>query len=252
MSLEIPEVKLQVEYLKRVLVNKVITNWVCIVEDSLQSDDFEAFYDALPLIVEDVEHKGKLIYITCFSEYRRFYILQTGGLWKESPDVGTRWYMELNGKKVWFSGEPGYGAIFFTEDETVLNKALEGLGPDVMDENFSLKVWKSLVCMYKDKRISSFLTTQKIVSGLGNYLKSEALYYSKISPLRKVSTLTEREIEKLYEGIRVLSRLSYVHKGLYTDSYGKKGFFEFHLKVYGKPWAKKDKRDTYWNPKEQK
>ena len=41
------------------------------------------------------------------------------------------------------------------------------------------------------------LTDQEIISGCGNYIKSEALYYVKISPLRKVSTLTQKEIELL-------------------------------------------------------
>ena len=100
---------------------------------------------------------------------------------------------------------------------------------------------------------------QEVISGCGNYIKAEVLYYAGISPLRKISELSEREVELLYEGLIVIPRISYNYKGLsirdYSDGYGRKGYFGDKLKVYGKKNLKRTKtpdgRITYWDPKKQ-
>ena len=101
---------------------------------------------------------------------------------------------------------------------------------------------------------------QGIISGCGNYIKAEVLYYAGISPLRKVGSMTEEESDKLFEGLRIIPRISYNHKGLslrdYADHNGKKGYYEAKLRVYGQKYAKRTKtsdgRTTYWDPHKQK
>lgn len=82
---------------------------------------------------------------------------------------------------------------------------------------------------------------QSIFSGIGNYIKSEALYYAKISPLRKVETLSENEKEKLYEGVFIISRTSYASGGM----------DRMVLSIYGRNDKEKtqtpDGRITYWD-----
>ena len=101
---------------------------------------------------------------------------------------------------------------------------------------------------------------QKIISGCGNYIKAEALYYAKISPLRKIGSLTQSESDKLFEALRIIPRIAYNYKGLsikdYTDQYGEKGTYENELKIYGRKDAKRTKtsdgRITHWDPTVQK
>ena len=100
---------------------------------------------------------------------------------------------------------------------------------------------------------------QKVIAGCGNYIKAETLWYAEVSPMRKVGDLNEREIELIYEGLRVISRVSYNNKGLslkdYADENGKDGRYADNLKVYGKKYAKRTKtadgRTTYWDPTRQ-
>lgn len=47
------------------------------------------------------------------------------------------------------------------------------------------------------RKIIDILTDQKVIAGIGNYLVSDILYLSKISPLRIGNTLTKREIDRL-------------------------------------------------------
>lgn len=263
---ESAEVKLTAEYLSKVLEGQVITDFQ-FVSGQYENNDpigFDEFYDSLPLIVSEVKCKGKMIYMNCASEDKNFYImhsLRLTGSWREKEDSCSRWYILLDtGTKLWFRDPRCMATLHFTQDEKVLQATLDKLGYDILTEEFTLKRWKDIVNRHKSKNITALMMDQSHISGCGNYIKAESLYYAGISPLRKAGDLSENEVEKLYEALRIIPRLAYNNKGYsggeYTDKKGKKGFEEFHLKIYGKPDAKKTKtpdgRITHWNPEIQK
>ena len=114
--------------------------------------------------------------------------------------------------------------------------------------------------------LSKILMDQTVVSGIGNYLKSEILYASRLNPHRQIENLSHEELETLYQESRRIITESYQSQGMskrnYIDYEGKKGSFEFKLKVYGKKKdpkgndiireKTKDGRSTYWVPKLQR
>jgi DNA-formamidopyrimidine glycosylase len=263
---ESAEVRLTTDYLNSCLENKIITDWVFIggqYEDS-SPKGYDEFRSSLPLLVEEVNCKGKLIYFSCFNEHNTFYILHSlrmTGRWQEKPDMYCRWYIEIEGKKkLWFRNPRCLATLHFTTNENTFQTTLNKLGPDILTDKFNLTSWKLLLNKYRNRNITSFLMDQNVISGCGNYIKAEALYYAKISPERKVRSLSESESEKLFEALRIIPRIAYNNKGLslrdYTDQNGHKGYQEFELKVYGKKTAKKTKtadgRTTYWDPDVQK
>lgn len=258
---ESAEVKLTTDYLKSKLDNKIITAWTFTsgqYEDTTPSG-FEEFEKNLPVIVEDVQCKGKFIYITMFNEHGYFYILHSlrmTGRWQDYEDEYCRWNIELDDNEtLWFRNPRCLATIEFTSKESVLQQMLDKLGPDILTDEFSLDAWKKMIITHKNKNITSFLMNQNILSGIGNYIKSEALYYSKISPHRKTGSLSINEQEKLYEGIRIIPRIAYNKNGLsirdYANFDGTKGTYAEDLKIYGKSHAKKaktsDGRTTYWD-----
>lgn len=262
-----PEVKLTVEYLNKKLENKVITDWRFLnggQYSNNQPKGFEEFQMSLPLLVEEVRAKGKLIYICCFNEFRRFYILHSmrlTGRWQDYQDDCCRWYIEVEDtKKVWFRNPRCLATLHFTENEHTFNTTINSLGPDIMTPAFTLNIWKSLVTKYQNRNVTSFLMDQQVISGCGNYIKAEVLYYAKISPLRKMKTITEKESERLFEALRIIPRLSYNYRGLslreYANEKGQKGHQEFKLKIYKKSYATQTKtadgRITHWDPDVQK
>jgi DNA-formamidopyrimidine glycosylase len=262
---ESAEVKLTTEFLNKTLSNRIITKWEFISGQyhSLDPEGFDEFYDSLPLLVEEVSCKGKFIYIKCFNEFKRFYILHSlrlTGSWRNTQDAYSRWYIELdNNQKVWFRDTRCLATLQFTSDEKVLSDYIYKLGPDILSEEFTLSIWKKITAEHKNKNITSFLMDQQIISGIGNYIKAEVLYYAKISPLRKVGSLNEQESDQLFEAVRIIPRLAYMNQGCSLKDYakpnGKTGFQEFHLKIYGKSTATKTKtpdgRTTYWDEKVQ-
>ena len=168
-------------------------------------------------------------------------------------------YLIENKKTLWFRDTRGFGTFYFTNNKQELENKLCKIGPDIMQREFKLDIFKSLIKQYSNRNITSFLMDQEVISGCGNYIKAEVLYYAKISPCRKIGNLKEKEIELLYEGLRIIPRLSYNNKGLtlydYADEECNEGIHTAKLKIYGNKNAKKTKtadgRTTYWDPNHQ-
>lgn len=260
---ESAEVKLTTEYLKSKLENKIITDWVFCEGGQYEEKEpkgFNEFEEHLPLIVENVQCKGKFIYFTVFNENGYFYILHSlrmTGRWQEQDDKYCRWYIELDGKEnLWFRNPRCFATLEFTSKYSVLQKALDKLGPDILTNDFNLETWNRLRQKHNNKNITSFLMSQNIISGIGNYIKAEALYYAKVSPLRKTGSLSDAEADKLFEGIRIIPRVAYNKNGMsirdYANSKGEKGTYVGDLKIYAQSHAKKTKtsdgRMTHWDP----
>lgn len=263
---ESAECKLTAEYLNSKLENKVISDWT--FYDGQYKNKippgFEEFNQSLPLLVQEVSCKGKLIYIICFNEFKTFYILHSlrmTGRWQEEPDEYCRWSIGLyDGEELWFRNPRCLATLHFTTNRLTFTSMLDKLGPDILTDQFTLAKWRKLVQKYKNRNITSFLMDQGVISGCGNYIKAEVLYYAKVSPLRKVGSLTEQESEKIFEGLRIIPRQAYNYRGLsirdYADPQGRKGEEEFNLQIYNQPNATKTKtsdgRTTHWDPEVQK
>lgn len=79
---------------------------------------------------------------------------------------------------------------------------------------------------------------QKFIAGIGNIYASEICFYAKAHPLRIISTLQEKEIRGLYDGIKTILSMAIKLKGssmdTYLDIYGQQGEYIQFLKVYGR------------------
>ena len=107
---------------------------------------------------------------------------------------------------------------------------------------------------------------QSVVSGVGNYVKAEGLYLSKISPHRVVESLSDRELHNLNVAIRSVPVNSFESGGAtiksYTDFFGNVGAATQRFAVYGQetdPEGRqiikektRDGRTTHWVPDVQK
>ena len=71
---------------------------------------------------------------------------------------------------------------------------------------------------------------QSRLSGVGNYLRAEILYRSKISPYRTLVSLSDEDIKVLYNNTLKIMMESYNQKGKYYQ--GTKCGDGFSLRVY--------------------
>jgi formamidopyrimidine-DNA glycosylase len=178
---------------------------------------------------------------------------------------------------LYFDDSRHFGAITFYPTDAALITKLNTFGPDVLayamylqgmfpdlpeSEHITAERWRE---KFRNKRlvgkeVGVFLLDQGRFSGVGNYIRAESLYKSRISPHRPLGQLTDAEIEALRLAVFDVVYRSYRSQGhtlkSYRTPYGEKG--EFECVVYGKsicplghPVTKtvtKDGRTAHWVP----
>ena len=84
------------------------------------------------------------------------------------------------------------------------NRLLNKLGIDILSDDFTFDNFKTIIQNY-NMMVSKFLLDQDKISGVGNYIKNEALYIASIHPKKLTGKLTIGEIRKLYNAIKYVS-----------------------------------------------
>jgi formamidopyrimidine-DNA glycosylase len=262
---EAVEVKLTTDFLSNNLVGKTITKWLfCSAKYAdVNPSGYREFHSSLPMIVQEVNCKGKFIYISCKSEEGRvFYILHSmmlTGRWQLDYDLHCKWFVDIEDgvyNRIWFSDLRAFATLSFTTDSMVLTKKLKTLGPDILSDEFTPEVFQSLVAKYNNRNICSFLMDQKVISGCGNYIKAEVLYMSRISPLRKMNTLSTEEVTLLHYNL--VNFPTRIYKDTIKQGFALENDYKDcrNLQVYRNKLAKSTKtpdgRTTYWFPDVQK
>ena len=150
--------------------------------------------------------------------------------------------------------------------ETILEKKLKELGPDLLDDTTTFELFKLQLRkkVNESKAIGNVIVNQKIISGVGNYLRADSLWMSKLSPFRKVKDTTDDELKTLYDSIIGLIwgdynyefaiKKKYIKSSLKLPHHYNRDFFIYnHIKdIYNNTIQKEElyegsqKRFIYW------
>jgi formamidopyrimidine-DNA glycosylase len=222
----------------------------------------------LPLKLLSVNSKGKFIYWTFERDVYLFNTLGLMGGWTffdteyrfprfaQYAGVQKDWDQAVNHLKIQFTFETGklyffdqlsFGTIDIRTNPQDLTDRLKRLGPDILDQSTDQKIFKSVLTPYSNEPIGLVLVNQSIVSGIGNYLRADALWVAEISPYRKVKSLSNVELNRLFRTCRALVwgeynyRYAVLHgivsaRSMLPWKHGRTNF------VYG------EKQDMYGNP----
>ncbi len=82
-------------------------------------------------------------------------------------------------------------------------RRMEERGPDVLDEYPSYERFLAALKKHRGE-VKGVLTRGRLVAGIGNAYADEVLFQSQIFPFRKVRTLSEDELGRLYEALRTV------------------------------------------------
>ena len=128
----------------------------------------------------------------------------------------------------YFYDQLSFGTLKLIETREELEKKLKEFGADMLDETTSLEVFKKAVRKgnNKEKKIGNVLVNQKVISGIGNYLRADGLWLARISPFRKVGELSDKELETIYNCFRALMWGDYA-----PDEARKKGYIGGDFKI---------------------
>jgi endonuclease-8 len=103
-------------------------------------------------------------------------------------------------------------AEFLTEARLARHSGLRALGPDLLADSFSVPAALERLRARPDGTIAETLLDQRVMAGVGNVFKSEALFVAGVRPLRLVSALSDEEVGRVVEAARTLMRAN-VHRG---------------------------------------
>jgi len=242
---------------------------------------YKEFNAALPLTCESIKNKGKVIFITFSGGWTVIVKLGlTGWLYTASPPT---WKPDYKNVLFYFSKDHtiesspsthtmtftdvrSYGTLTFTKDPAVVEKEHSKLGLYIMDATTTWPVfWKAVQKVTAKKTahtdtIEDLITDQqKLVCGIGNYLKAEVFYMAKIAPMRKVATLTEKEWRTLFNAMK--KKTGQMIKALHREKTHPGTYFN-SMKIYQqdkdplgnevKKYKTSTGRTTHWVPAVQK
>ena len=147
-------------------------------------------------------------------------------------------YFKLNNGFILIYNDVRRFGFFKLYNTTQTNKIafLKKLGPEPFSQKFNIEYFKKFIQKRK-KNIKNLLMDQIFVSGLGNIYVNEALFMSKIKPLRICNGLNKKEIKNLILNIKKILRFSISKGGSsiknFQNTLGKSGSFQQFFYVYG-------------------
>lgn len=171
-----------------------------------------------PHKIINIRRKGKFMYFLLKGE-KKFYALGIyhgiDGRWRSNASekhIVFEFVFSDSNKIIstFFLDRKKFGTIFFLSKKE-LKDHLSKLGPDV----FSISNYSSFrdrltsISRIQNHKICDVLVDQSVYSGLGNYLRSDILYKSKLSPFRQIWSLTEIDMKNLFTAIYRTIRHNY-------------------------------------------
>jgi len=227
---EVVEVRKTADFLKKIMINNNLTD-INILKGRYKTHGAFELYNklksSLPLKIINIQTKGKFMYITFENGLYLFATLGLTGGWvsvhneliefpkiiEYSSDTSQFHKVAINNLNVEFIINNGYHVYFFDslsfgtlkvmDNSSSLTKKLSELGPDIMECSF--EEFKEKILKKPDGYIGNVIVNQKLISGIGNYLRSDILWLSGISPFRKVKNLSPSNIKKIYNSSQVLT-----------------------------------------------
>lgn len=209
----------------------------------------------LPSKIIDVRTKGKFLYIELGNN---LYITLSLGLTGHiifTENKHTHYHFITNKGTFYLEDMRNFATIhILTLSE--LEKKLISIGPDLLHEKISDKLFIERIQKYPNKPIASVLLEQKVFSGIGNYIRADALYVAKISPFSLVKDLSKEDLKRLKKSVKSIMNWAY-------KSHIKHKFMRsYRFKVYGRKLTEKGEevvaqplekgRSIYWVPNVQK
>ncbi|MDD5342045.1 MAG: bifunctional DNA-formamidopyrimidine glycosylase/DNA-(apurinic or apyrimidinic site) lyase [Patescibacteria group bacterium] len=112
------------------------------------------------------------------------------------------------------------------------------LGIEPFAKSFTFEYLSQALRSKKKSTIKAALLDQSIVAGLGNIYTDEALFQSKIKPMRRVKTLKNSELQLIVKNSRRVLKKAISQRGTtirnYRGGLGQPGGMLKHLMVYGR------------------
>lgn len=269
---ELPEVETIKNQLNEVMPLKIKSFALSDVSDSIIHTKIDKLKGK---IILEVNRKGKMLDLVINDGRHLLSHLGMTGGWRISKKKVSEKHTHLqfsgenNGEKVFvaYVDPRRFGHMYLYDEENAQRK-LNELGHDLKSKDFSYAYFRECLFKYPERFIKVTLLDQSLFAGTGNYIANEICARAKVLPYRKVKSLNDSEIKKLFKAVFLVidgatETGGTTFQGGYADTTGSKGggvqylvvFYQKICQMCKKTEIKKitlGQRGTYYCPNCQK
>jgi formamidopyrimidine-DNA glycosylase len=235
---ELPEVETVARDLRPRIVGAGIVDATVLWARTLRDGTPESFASGVAgRRIEGVSRRGKQVVVSLSGDaFLTIHLKMTGQLFVV-PQGGTedpyvRLVLELDdGREIRFRDIRKFGRVglYVPGDDP-----FAAVGPEPLSDEFTLADWRRRIRSRKG-RLKSLLLDQSFVAGVGNIYADEALWASRLHPLRSARSLRPPDERHLYLQLRRILAEAVVRRGSSIDDYTAPdgdGAMQEHLAVY--------------------
>jgi endonuclease-8 len=125
-----------------------------------------------------------------------------------------RWVVRQRGSKVFgrpwliLRGEEREALLWNGPVLELDGRAVERLGPDILDEPPAVDAMIANLRREPARAVGDALLSQRLVAGIGNMWKAEALWEARVSPWRRIADVSDDELRAVLKAAHELMRQS--------------------------------------------
>jgi formamidopyrimidine-DNA glycosylase len=148
-----------------------------------------------------------------------------------------------DGSKLFYNDFRQFGYLkLVTDKELPQVKELQNFGPEPLEKEFTLEVFRNILKRRPKAVLKPFLLDSNMIAGIGNIYSDEIAFYAKVKPTRIIKTLKPGEIKLLYKGIKKVLADAVKHRGSSVGDFIRPGgdwgtYGKIH-RVYGRAGEK--------------
>ena len=246
---ELPEVEALALDLRSRLREHAVTKVHVVAFSALKT--FDPPLSALEgTLVDDVSRHGKFLDVDCSGTHLVLHLARAGWVrWREElppvpPKPSTKSTLAVRvvldppsdgptpGLDVTEAGTRKSLAMYVVRDPRDV-PGIATLGPDPLSDDFTVEALRDLLHREGRKQIKGVLRHQGTIAGIGNAYSDEILHAARMSPFKPADSLTDEDVQRLYDDIRgVLGEAVTRSRGLAASEL--KSEKKSHLAVHGR------------------
>ncbi|WP_163653313.1 DNA-formamidopyrimidine glycosylase [Listeria sp. PSOL-1] len=241
---ELPEVENVRQTLQKLIPGKIIDQVIVQVPKMVQGMNADEFVHALVgQTFEAVRRRGKFLLFDLTNATLISHLRMEGKfrLNHETDEVMKHTHIIFHftdHTELRFLDVRKFGTIEMThKQQEEQTKSIQKLGPEPISVTF--KITDFATGLKKTTRsIKTILLSQSLVAGVGNIYADEICFQAKVMPTRTGHSLSDKEINRIYEATKAILKEATALGGstirTYVNSEGRLGEFQDKLKVYGR------------------
>lgn len=231
-------------------------------------EHYSSLSSSLPSLITLIWSKGKKVIIELENGFSLLSSLSMEGRWIPTPMKHSNLTLRCeDGAVAYFDDSRHQGSLEILDTLTALEKRLARIGPDLLNDGVTEEQWlqKLRQPSLQQKAICDILMKQSHFSGVGNYIKAEALHAARIRPNALLSELSDQHLLSVFQHVTRVIRESYEGRGAslhsYVDFEQRPGAFKVLVydqkgktDPFGNPVIETtfaDGRTTHWSPRHQ-